>query len=80
MHDSLCMQIYKTQRDVMNLRKGRTVRALSITTKRETYNLQSITIWVIADIVPGVPVLHVWHNNKRSIIPLACTKKFYSIQ
>jgi hypothetical protein len=41
-----------------------------------SYYLQSVTFKVVLNIVASVPILQIWHNNKRFVIQLVYTKEF----
>ena len=43
---------------------------------RGSYYLQSVTIRVAQNIVAGISILQVWHNNKWSVVELIRTEEF----
>jgi len=41
-----------------------------------SYYLESVTTRVAFDVVTSIPVLHIWHYNKRFVIQYVRTKEF----
>src|ERR1700691_5081396 len=67
----------KSQRNAMQLHMYIKMSQDKDTNMGHTYNLQSISIWMLLQIVSSIPICKIWHHNEWLFIQNICTKEFY---
>ena len=71
------VKVNKPQRDAMKLQvQGENKRRRESDT-RNTYNLQSVAVWMFLKVVSSIPIFKVWHCDKWPVVQDVCTKKLY---
>ena len=72
------MEIHETQRYVDKLHVS--IRFGPEKIEDSTYNPQSVAVRVASNVFTSIPVCHVWHNNKWSVIKLVGAEEFWMLR